>query len=409
MRKALLRPRMVWAVFLFLILQLSCAHKEPLPPSADVRKNLGTIGVASGSFKPECSLQESTSSRSKLVKGAAKGAARGAGEVLGAAPAGDYGACIALVLAPFGACIGCLVGAAKSDSTEKLDAESEAAMRNAFEQVNFQEITRSHISRIAGEKTNCTFVSLGEQRPTSPDEEYDYRSVVNEGIDTVLEISVLKAGLAGSGEIYPNLQLFIDLRTRLIRAVDGEELYAATVTYKGPIQSYPAWARDTAVSFNEELENGCEKLSERVVELLFALGWSGKVVSVEDGHTITVQRDEEQAKICLYGIDTPEKGQAFGNEAEQFTSAMVLGKVVEVKVPFRDRYGSTAALVTVEGVSLNEELVNEGLALVSSQNCLTSICDHLHFLQLKAKDAKRGLWADPNPIPPSGFGPQESK
>jgi len=43
--------------------------------------------------------------------------------------------------------------------------------------------------------------------------------------------------------------------------------------------------------------------------------WSGKVVSVTDGDTIKVLHDGKEKKIRLYGIDTPEKGQDFGQKA----------------------------------------------------------------------------------------------
>ena len=41
--------------------------------------------------------------------------------------------------------------------------------------------------------------------------------------------------------------------------------------------------------------------------------WNGKVVGVSDGDTITVLHDGIAEKIRLYGIDCPEKRQAFGN------------------------------------------------------------------------------------------------
>ncbi len=64
-----------------------------------------------------------------------------------------------------------------------------------------------------------------------------------------------------------------------------------------------------------------------------AWAWSGMVVGVTDGDTIKVMGSHnKQVKIRLYGIDTPEKGQAFGKKAKQFTSGMVFGKVVEVEV-----------------------------------------------------------------------------
>jgi len=404
MRKVLVRPKIVWVVFLFLILHVSCAHKEPLPPSAEVRKNLGKIGVASGCFKPKCSLHKSTTSGSKLASGAAKGAGNGALEVLGAgSTGGDFGFCIALALAPFGACIGCLVGAEKSQSTQKLDAESEAALRNAFDQVNFQEVTRDRILRTAGKKTSYTFVNLGEQGPSTPGGKFDYCSVADKGIDTVLEISVLEAGLVGTGEIYPDLQLFMSLRTQLIRAVDGKELYVAELTYKGSMQCYSAWAEENGQRFREELITGCEKLSERTVELLFALPSTGVAVGIVDGDILSLLTADEKVSIKLYGIDCPKDAQAFGSKAIQFISDMVFGKSVEVETVETDSSGRTVGLVTVDGVLLNEELVNAGLAWVYTPYCDRPICERWKALEQEARGAKRGLWSEPNPIPPWEF------
>lgn len=50
--------------------------------------------------------------------------------------------------------------------------------------------------------------------------------------------------------------------------------------------------------------------------------FTGKVVSVADGDTITVLRDgREQVKVRFDGIDAPEKGQPFGDAATKVTSA----------------------------------------------------------------------------------------
>ena len=49
--------------------------------------------------------------------------------------------------------------------------------------------------------------------------------------------------------------------------------------------------------------------------------WFGKVVHVADGDTITVERGGKRAKVRLYGIDTPEKSQWYGQNAKTFTSS----------------------------------------------------------------------------------------
>ena len=135
-----------------------------------------------------------------------------------------------------------------------------------------------------------------------------------------------------------------------------------------------------------------------------AWAWSGKVVGVADGDTITVLRDRQPQKIRLYGIDCPEKRQPFGKKAKQFTSQLVFGKVVEVESVAIDRYGRTVAFVQVENVLVNEELIKQGLAWVYRRYCKLPVCNgRWGRLQLEARLGKRGLWGDSNHVPPWDF------
>jgi endonuclease YncB( thermonuclease family) len=106
--------------------------------------------------------------------------------------------------------------------------------------------------------------------------------------------------------------------------------------------------------------------SSRKPESRQSKAWTGKVVGVSDGDTIKVLRAGQQVKIRLYGVDTPEKKQAFGQAAKRFTAGMVAGKVVGVDPVDVDRYGRAVGLVVVNGVSLNAELVRGGYAWVLS-------------------------------------------
>ena len=56
--------------------------------------------------------------------------------------------------------------------------------------------------------------------------------------------------------------------------------------------------------------------------------FTAKVIGISDGDTVKVLKGKDQIKIRLHGIDSPEKGQAFGTRAKQFTSEMVFGKTV---------------------------------------------------------------------------------
>ena len=75
-----------------------------------------------------------------------------------------------------------------------------------------------------------------------------------------------------------------------------------------------------------------------------ATDFTGRVVGVSDGDTITVLSKGKPVQIRLHGIDCPEKRQAFGNRAKQFTSRLVYGKTVTVRDLGQDRYGRTVGV-----------------------------------------------------------------
>ncbi len=88
---------------------------------------------------------------------------------------------------------------------------------------------------------------------------------------------------------------------------------------------------------------------------LRAAHFSGRVVGISDGDTITVMHDGAE-KIRLYGIDAPEKGQAFGNRAKQFVATLAFGKEVKIEVKGQDRYGRTVADVILPDGKKSESM-----------------------------------------------------
>ena len=88
---------------------------------------------------------------------------------------------------------------------------------------------------------------------------------------------------------------------------------------------------------------------------------------------------------------------------------MVFGKVVEVEPVDIDRYNRLVALVTISESLVNEELINAGFTWVYTRYCDRPICERWKMLENEAREAKRGLWAEPNPIPPWDFRRQERK
>jgi len=128
-----------------------------------------------------------------------------------------------------------------------------------------------------------------------------------------------------------------------------------------------------------------------------------KVVKIKDGDTIVVlTKDNQMVTVRLAEIDCPEKSQAYGQAAKQFTANLCFGKGVKLQGNEHDRYGRTIALVILgDGTNLNYELVKNGYAWQYSQYSKNNAT--LAEYQQQAQMQKLGLWQDANPTPPWEF------
>ncbi len=78
-------------------------------------------------------------------------------------------------------------------------------------------------------------------------------------------------------------------------------------------------------------------------------------------------------------------------------SDVCLKKRAVVKPQTTDRYGRTVARVECDGVDANVEQVRAGMAWVFDKY----VTDRsLYAVQDEARNARRGLWADKEPMPP---------
>jgi micrococcal nuclease len=132
--------------------------------------------------------------------------------------------------------------------------------------------------------------------------------------------------------------------------------------------------------------------------------YSARVVRVIDGDTVTVLREHDgkktEVKVRLYGIDAPEKRQAFGTKSKQALSALVFRKVVEVDSVDTDHWGRTVARLLADDRDVNVEMVSTGFAwhfLRYSHDA------DLAAAERDARGAHRGLWSDPAARPPWEF------
>lgn len=125
----------------------------------------------------------------------------------------------------------------------------------------------------------------------------------------------------------------------------------------------------------------------------------GKVVRVSDGDTLSLlDKSGKQHKIRFYGIDSPELQQAYGKAAKAALSRRVYREEVGVAVVETDNYGRQVGTVYADGVNVNRALVEEGYAWWYRYHAPHE--RRLEIAEGEARAAKRGLWADDNPVPP---------
>ena len=116
------------------------------------------------------------------------------------------------------------------------------------------------------------------------------------------------------------------------------------------------------------------------------------VTSVIDGDTVELA---DGRHIRYLGIDTPELGEYYAEEATTRNRDLVEGKMVELQRGNRDQdeYGRLLRYVYVDGIFVNAELVAEGYATAYIFDADDRYSQILVQLEQYAKMRERGLWA----------------
>ena len=130
----------------------------------------------------------------------------------------------------------------------------------------------------------------------------------------------------------------------------------------------------------------------------------GKVVGVHDGDTITLlDGDKTQYKIRFNRIDAPELKQDFGNKSKENLSDMVFGKEVTLRYNKIDKYRRIVGNIYLDGKDMNLEQIKAGFAWhYKKYQDEQSESDRKAYAEaeIKAREAKLGLWSQPKQTPP---------
>ena len=126
----------------------------------------------------------------------------------------------------------------------------------------------------------------------------------------------------------------------------------------GNDQGYPDLSNNSDTAPEDQMTSGGNASENREYDA------SGVCTHVVDGDTIDV---EGTGRIRLVGVNTPERGEPGYSEAKEFVKSMCLSRTVQLDIDDakgHDKYGRVLAVVYVDGVNLNRELLRRGYAEV---------------------------------------------
>jgi endonuclease YncB( thermonuclease family) len=185
---------------------------------------------------------------------------------------------------------------------------------------------------------------------------------------------------------------------KLFRTPEGKKFLAFLVMLVGFGYAVIIGANQVSwQSFFEYAQNYTITDSQKIVDQSNDLV---RVKRVVDGDTIEIESGE---KVRYIGMNTPETVkknspvECFGKEASAKNRELVEGKLVRMEkdVSETDRYGRLLRFVYLEdGTLVNDELVREGYARVSTFPPDVKLAEQFKFAEREARENHRGLWAD---------------
>ena len=122
-----------------------------------------------------------------------------------------------------------------------------------------------------------------------------------------------------------------------------------------------------------------------------------KVKWVVDGDTVHATKEGKLYKIRLTEIDAPERDQPYGGESTQLLKQLLEDGYFDVDISGIDIYERHLGRLYDNGVDINREMVEQGLAWVYDKYVTDK---SFYENQLSAQKNNRGLWQNPESIAP---------
>ncbi len=125
-----------------------------------------------------------------------------------------------------------------------------------------------------------------------------------------------------------------------------------------------------------------------------------KASHIFDGDSLILNNGQE---IRLIGIDAPEKGQPYADEARAFLKGLITGKELRLEkgIEERDKYNRLLVYMYAGDTFVNAEMIKHGYAVayfvpplgLSSSKANDKYKEEFTKLEAEAKQTKRLIWS----------------
>jgi len=127
---------------------------------------------------------------------------------------------------------------------------------------------------------------------------------------------------------------------------------------------------------------------------------TGTAVKIIDGDTFDLLTDDHrQIRVRMFGIDCPERGQAYYKVCRNALGDLCYGQRLKIIKRDQDRYKRTVADVynVTTNQWINEAMVANGFAWHFTHYDKNVTLDEA---EQNARKYRKGLWQDPSPVAP---------
>jgi len=136
----------------------------------------------------------------------------------------------------------------------------------------------------------------------------------------------------------------------------------------------------------------------------------GKVIEVNSGDVLTISNLNRPVRVKLLGVDAPEMNQAFGDVAKKHLADLILDKSVLVEYSGIASDSSLTGRVLLNDADVGAQMIRDGAAWFDTNTNRLSRTDRDVYQQSEqaARNERRGLWQQENPVAPWEFVREEA-